>query len=71
MIFVYPKDLKTGDLLRVVGEGKEVWWERVDSITVDTTNENKSVMVFTDSRMIMCDPGDKVTVQRNAEPKGE
>lgn len=64
MIFIYPKELKPGDKLRIMAEG-QVWWETVDSITV--TEGKDKVMVFTKARMIMCDAGDKVTVQREAE----
>jgi hypothetical protein len=66
MIFIYPKELQTGDMLYLKDEGK-IWKERVDSITADLTNENKSVMVFTDKRTIMCDPGQKVQVDRYVE----
>jgi hypothetical protein len=62
MIFIYPKELQPNDKIRIVGEGR-VWWETVDSITP----EKDKVMVFTKSRMIMCDAGDKVTVQRDVE----
>jgi hypothetical protein len=69
MIFVYPKELQPGDKLRIVdpeAKANKVFWEEVDSITVPAMPGAK-VMVFTKARMIMCDPGDKVTVQRDVE----
>ncbi len=69
MIFIYPKELKKGDRLRI-GEENRVWWEAVDSITVQDEpdgNDEKKVLVFTEARMIACDPGVKITVDRPFE----
>lgn len=65
MMFIYPKELQKGDKLRIVGEGR-VWWEEVGSVTVPDAPGAK-ILVFTTARTIACDPGDKVTVQRDVE----
>ncbi|QPX62593.1 hypothetical protein SEA_WOLLYPOG_41 [Arthrobacter phage Wollypog] len=62
MIFIYPRELRSGDRLRI-SDDVQVWWEEVDSITLPA-KKGGNILVFTKARMIVCDPGDKVVVER-------
>lgn len=67
MIFVYPKDLLSKDRLRIVdAETNKAFFEDVVSISVPE-KPGASVLVFTDKRTVVCDPGSKVAIERMVE----